>query len=221
MHLRWYAWLTVLLPLVAVHLAYALSAAAGHVEWCMPYWDGCSSISRAGRFGLANHLFKALMLPHAAQLMGFWALCWLWLRSLRPDAPHRVHAVLVLGLVAALFLVLYATFLGVEGPTYQWLRRYGITVFFAFSVLAQMCVIALLQPIPRVPPALRKTMLVLAALLLGLGLASIPLQHLAADTDAAMDALEWNYALLMVLFYGLIGLAWRATGFRVDARTRS
>jgi hypothetical protein len=220
MDLRWYAWLTVLFPVAAVHLAYGISIAHGHVEACVPYWEGCTSISRAGRHGLANLLFKGLMLPHAAQLAGFWLLAWLWLRALRPDAPHRTHAVLALGLVAAAFLVLYASFLGAEGPTYQWLRRYGINVFFSFSVLAQMLVIALLQPVPALGRGLRRTMLGFAALLLILGLASLPLQHFATDAERAMNALEWVYALLMALFYGLIGLAWGATGLRAEVTTQ-
>lgn len=219
MDLRWFAWLTVLVPITAAHLAYFVSAAGGHVDWCVPYWDGCTSISRAGRFGIGNHLFRALMLPHAAQLMMFWTLTWLWLRALRPDAARRNATVLILGVVAALFLILYATFLGVEGATYQWLRRYGITVFFSFSVLAQMLAIALLQPVRQLANHLRRTMLAFAAALLILGLLSIPLQHFAADSDRVMDALEWNYALLMALFYGLLGIAWGATGFRIRVRT--
>lgn len=220
MDLRWFAWLTVLVPITAAHLAYFVSAAGGHVDWCVPYWDGCTSISRAGRFGLSNHLFRALMLPHAAQLMMFWGLVWLWLRALRPDAGRRSAAVLVLGTVAALFLILYASFLGVEGAVYQWLRRYGINVFFSFSVLAQMLVIALLQPVQQLPNLLRRTMLAFAAALLILGLLSLPLQHIVRDADRAMDALEWNYALLMALFYGLLGIAWGATDFRVRVSTR-
>ncbi len=220
MNLRWFAWLTVLVPLAAAHLAFLVSAAQGYVDACVPYWDGCTSISRAGRFGLGNTIFRSLMLPHAAQLVLFWALTWHWLRALRPDARRSTTAILLLGVVAALFLTLYACFLGVEGSIYQWLRRYGITVFFSFSVLAQMLVIALLQPVASLPPALRRTMLAFAATLLLLGLASIPLRHWASDADRAMDALEWNYALLMALFYGLIGIAWSQTGFIIGAQRR-
>ncbi len=219
MDVRWYAWLTVLFPLAAVHLAYGIAIAQGFVEACVPYLDGCTSISRAGRHGLANLLFKGLMLPHAAQLMGFWLLAWLWLRQLRADATRRVHTVLGLGLIAALFLIVYASFLGVEGETYRWLRRYGINVFFSFSVLAQMLVIALLTPVAGLGAGLRATMLAFAATLLLLGLASLPLQHFATDADRVMNALEWTYALLMALFYGLIGMAWGATRYRLVAST--
>lgn len=220
MDLRWYAWLTALFPVAAVHLAYLISIAQGAVETCVPYWDGCTSISRAGRHDLANLVFKGLMLPHAAQLMGFWLIAWLWLRSLRADAGRRCHAVLALGIVGALFLILYASFLGAEGETYRWLRRYGINVFFSFSVLAQMLVIALLTPVAGLGALLRTTMLAFAATLLLLGLASLPLRYIATDVERATNALEWIYALLMALFYGLIGIAWGKTGYRLEAAVR-
>lgn len=216
MDFRWFAWLTVAVPIIAVSVAYLVSASQGWVEWCVPFWDGCTSISRAGRTGLANLLFKGLMLPHAAQLMMFWGLTWLWLRVLRPEAAKRNAAVLALGVIAALFLVLYATFLGADGATYQWLRRYGINVYFSFSVLAQMLVIALLAPVPRLSARLRRIMLGFAASLLVLGLASLPLQYLAEDVNRAMNALEWTYALLMTLFYALIATAWGQTRYRLD-----
>ena len=43
-------WLAIALVMgVAVHLAWWLSLQGGHVEACNPYWDGCTSISRAAR----------------------------------------------------------------------------------------------------------------------------------------------------------------------------
>jgi hypothetical protein len=83
-------------------------------------------------------------------------------------------------------------FLGVEGEIYQWLRRFGITVYFGGTVLAQMLLASLHGRRAR-------TLVAVCALLLVLGLASIPLQHFAADRDAAVNALEWTYALLMML----------------------
>ena len=38
-----------LLPLAAIHLCYLLAAYLGHVPWCLPYVDSCTSISAAGR----------------------------------------------------------------------------------------------------------------------------------------------------------------------------
>lgn len=202
-------WLLVALPMVAVHLSYLISAGNGYVPWCIPYIDGCTSISRAARHGYANILFKALMLPYAALLAVFWHQMADWLLSLRPDAGKRSRGVRLLGMTAALFLVLYTVFLGIDGEFYQWLRRYGITVFFGFSVLGQMLTLALLHPLLQEHRALRYSMFSFCGLLLTLGLLSLPLQHFSDNAKAAMNALEWIYAGLMTFFYALVGRAFR------------
>lgn len=211
----WLPWVLVLLPLLAVHSSYLLSASSGSVPWCLPYVEGCTSISRAARHGVANILFKLLMLPYSALLVLFWKQTGAWLRILRPDAPRRAGSVRFLGITAAIFLAIYVVCLGVDGEFYQWMRRYGITVFFGFSVLAQMLSVALLTPLLKQHQRLRKSMLFFCALLLALGLLSLPLQHFADDSDAAMNALEWIYAALMTLFYALIGSAARVNGANV------
>lgn len=199
-----------LLPIVLIHVCYALSVQAGRAPFCIPYLDGCTSISRAARFGLANHLFKAGMLPLSALLALFWLLAASWLRELAPARARRIRAMRVIGVIGALFLVLYASFLGVEGETYQWMRRYGITVYFSFTVLAQMLLSSLL---PR--GWLRRVLTCLCAAMLLLGLASVPLQHLVADRDATLNALEWTYALFMSTGFALVGLDWRRRGLRL------
>lgn len=205
-----------LAPIIVVHLAYVVSIAEGFVPACVPFWDGCTSISRAARHGWANHLFKAGMLPLAGGALIYWLLIGHWLRMLRPADAWSRMAVVWLGVVATLFLVLYATFLGIEGETYQWLRRYGITVYFSFTVLAEMLLTRLLLPIGALPLYLRRSLLGLCAAMLALGLASLPLQHLMRDRDAAVNAIEWCYTLLMTSVFPLIGLAWRQTGFRLQ-----
>lgn len=196
-----------LLPIVAVHAAYAIAAAQALVPWCVPYLEGCTSISRAARHGDANLFFKATMLPYAALLALFWSQAAQYLARVRPQAARRRRAVFVLGWTGAAFLAVYVVFLGVEGEVYQWLRRYGITFYFAFTVLAQMLTISAARPV--LSAGLRRAMTAFIAALLLLGLASIPLQHLLADRDAAVDAIEWSYSLLMTTFYLLVARAWR------------
>jgi hypothetical protein len=215
---EWLAWLAALLPVLVIHGLYLYSAHAGHVPWCLPYLDGCTSISAAARQGHAVYGFRAVMLPYAVVLAAYWWVAALWCRALLPQARIRRGCVLGLGLVGAAFYLLYATFLGEQGPVYQLLRRYGINLYFAFTVLAQMLLISLLARQPRIPAALRRMFLLLFALLILLGLASLPLQYLVEDRDALLNAIEWSYALLMVCLYPLTGRAWRATGLRLQIR---
>lgn len=208
-----------LIPLAAVNGCYLLAAAQDVVPWCFPYLDGCTSISRAARHESVNFLFRAIMLPWSALLMLYWWLAAKWLKLWVPQSFRRRHAILLLGVVAALFHILYATFLGVEGETYQWLRRYGINVYFSFTVLAQILLMSMIVRDTRLPAWLRGSQFGLCAVLLLLGLASLPLQFIVADRDAALNALEWTYALLMASFFPLTGSAWRVSGFSLSART--
>lgn len=207
------AWLAALLPLVAGNAAYLISASQDLVPWCVPYLEGCTSVSRAARSGIANPIFRAIMLPYAVVLMLYWWLAAEWLRGLAPPRPRLRRTMLALGLLAALFLILYATFLGVDGAFYQWMRRYGITVHFSCTVLAQFLLTRALAEEARLPRWLRRGKIGLCAAMLVLGLASIPLQHLATHRELALNALEWSYSLLMLSFYPLTALAWRRTHF--------
>lgn len=209
LHPAWIALIVGVAPILVVHVCYLLSIQAGTAPACVPYLEGCTSISRAARHGLANHLFKAVMLPCAALIALFWWLAAAWLRDNRNDGVQRrrILAMRALGLVGALFLVLYATFLGVDGEAYRWMRRYGVTVYFSFTVLAQLLMASLLPAATR----LRRALASICALMLLLGLASIPLQHLFDARDQAVNALEWNYALLMSTGFVLVGLHWLRT----------
>jgi hypothetical protein len=207
------AWLAAIVPFIAGNLAYLISAAQDVVPWCFPYLDGCTSISRAARGGIANPIFRGIMLPYAMLLLLYWWLAAHWLLEFSPKWRPR-RAMFALGAIGALFLVLYCTFLGVEGDIYQWLRRYGITVHFSFTVLAQFFLTHALARSERVPAAVRNAKLGLCAAMLVLGIASIPLQHFATDRNAALNAVEWSYTLLMLAFFPLTGIAWRRTGFR-------
>ena len=66
-------------PVLTVHMSYALSIAGGFVAVCIPYLDGCTSISATGRHGPGYVLFKAGMLLSVLLLIVYWRLCRDWL----------------------------------------------------------------------------------------------------------------------------------------------
>lgn len=192
------------LPVVAVHWAWWLSREAGYIPDCIPHLEGCTSISRAGRHGTGNLVFKLLMIPAAALQAWHWRRCadWLdanaggeWSPGLRP-----------LGLAAGIALAVYATFLGTEGPAYGWLRRYGIVFYFAGTFFAM---IVFLRGIEHVPGAAawRRAMLALAFGMLSLGIASAATPYLVAHAgrqDEIRDMLEWWIGGLFTLWFLLV-----------------
>lgn len=56
----------------------------------------------------------------------------------------RASVMAVLGIIGAVFLVLYVTALGNEGEWYSWQRRYGVTLYFGGTSLAQLLLVLIL-----------------------------------------------------------------------------
>ena len=161
--------------MVAVHLAWLVSVQADYIPFCIPYLEGCTSISRAARHGLGNHLFRLMVLP-CALLAGLnWWMAREWLRTPEDGASGKVF--LMLGLVSAFALAVYATFLGTEGEAYRFLRRYGVTIFFGFGFLAQLGFMRLAARQGRLPRRLSMGMTSVCVMMLALGVASVCLLY--------------------------------------------
>ncbi|HET6397276.1 MAG TPA: hypothetical protein VFF91_10595 [Pseudoxanthomonas sp.] len=204
--------------LVSAHLAWALSVQAGHIEACNPYWDGCTSISRAARHGLGNHLFRLLMLPCALLLALHWWLAGEWLRQ--GDARGADGAwLLAFGIAAAQALAVYVAFLGTDGPAYAFLRRYGVTVYFGCGYLAQLWFLRIARRRGRLRRPMRMAMAGVCLAMLGIGVFKL-LADLTLDDPARMDrlenALEWQLGLLLAGWYLLQAWLWRGERVALD-----
>jgi hypothetical protein len=214
-----------LLPILAAHLAYLMNIWAGtHLASefiCIPYLDGCVSISRAARSGPGLHLFRSLMLPSAVLLLLSWEFVREWLRGMNACTGRRAWLIGGLGAVGAFFLVFYATWLGTEGEWYRWLRRYGVIFYFAGTALAQLLLIWVLWPQRMqlaggrlVPPITALTALV--SLQWALGVFS-SIKRLIFDDPQLVDRIEniieWCYALPMATAFIVIAWMFRRTGF--------
>lgn len=209
------ALLSGLLPLVATVVATTLSMHQGLVPTCNPFWDGCTSISRAARHDLPNHLFRALMLPAATLQAVVWLLTARWL--LQCGAVGRgVAWIAPLGVVAGIALVVYGSFLGTEGPMYRWLRQYGTVAYFGFTCLNLLLTGNAVQALVRagrlrMPRALECAMVTLATtlVLLGLGNAIVAAAFGEPLKGRVENVTEWWGALIFVLGFVALALMWR------------
>lgn len=218
------------LPIVAAHLAYLMNVHAAAdlaPEFiCMPYTEGCVSISRAARSGPGLHLFRAVMLPTAALMLISWELVREWLTRLGACRPRRAWTLAGLGFVGAIFLVIYATWLGTEGDWYRWLRRYGVVFYFAGTALAQLLLAWVLWPQRRslVGGRLARPITVLMALVSlqwALGVFSAVKRLIFTDPvfiDRLENIIEWCYALPMSIGFIVVAWMFARTGFRARFR---
>ena len=217
--LSWIALWTGLLPFVVINVAYLGSALGGHIPLCIPYVEGCTSISSSGRYGLAYFWFKAGMIPAAVLLAFYWALAYRWLLQLGDEVAVASRSVFILGVLSATFLVLYAVFLGSKGDFYNLMRRYGVNLYFSLSGLAQIVLLSRLVKLRKagarkIPGDLLRIKLLLLIALLVIGLASIPITNfLYVDKHRPRNVVSWNFALLMVSYYVVSWRMWIRTGF--------
>ena len=205
-----------LMMVVAVHLAWLLSLRAGWVPPCIPYLDGCTSISRAARHGPGNHLFRLMVLPCAALLALHWwtSARWLGLRG----AVRGGGGLVALGVAAAVALAVYATFLGTEGAGYRFMRRYGVVIYFGASYLAQLLFLRMARDAGEPSPGLRGAMLAVCLLMLATGVGNVAASALVQDPalkDRAENALEWQLGALLVAWYLLQARLWWCSGYRI------
>jgi hypothetical protein len=226
---RWLPLVTGLLPIVAIHLSLVIAINAGSIATCFPYFDGCASISATGRYEPASFVFKPAMIIEAVLMIGYWIFNAAWLRSMarlqEPATPRSTTTMSTIGIIGAVALVIYVTFLGTQTAFYEFMRRFGIYFYFLFTDLAQ---ILLARHALRISTQLgRRSIARISRVQLGLAVApfllgalNLLLKSVLDDADSFENAIEWVAALLMHIFFVLTYLSWRETGFEADWKCR-
>jgi hypothetical protein len=145
------------------------------------------------------------------------------LRALQPGlGRNKAAAIQVSGMVGALALIIYVTFLGTTEPFYEFMRRFGIYFYFLGTVLAQLFVALSLRNIRNeslghLPDLL--LWLSISPFVLGI-LNLVQKAVLAHDiADALENSIEWIASVLMQAYFVALYFAWRRTGFDVRVTT--
>lgn len=210
------ALLAALLPLAGTALAFVLSVRLGLIPDCNPFLDGCVSISRAGRHGLPNILFRALLLPAAVLQALCWMLCTPWLHTLGRGATRTARVLPWLGLAAGICLVLYGSFLGTEGEGYRFMRRYGTALYFGLTCIGMLLLAQAVRQAQVHGVALALLLPCAGLPLLGLAHVLLPLVwHDPAAKDALENVTEWWGGVLFTAFFGALAWGWWRTRFRL------
>jgi hypothetical protein len=213
--------ITGLLPIIAIHISLFVAINAASIPACIPYIEGCASISATGRYEPASFIFKPAMLSEWGILILYWLFNVAWLRALAREAGETENIgkwLAIIGTVGALALVLYTTFLGTQAPFYEFMRRIGIYFYFGCSVIAQ---IMLARHTLRLSGSLgietvRKigqVQMTIALVPFALGILNLVLKNTLADPDPIENIIEWIFALLMHIYFMLTYFAWRDTAF--------
>ena len=204
------------LPFVAIHASYLIAATEGYVDWCVPYWDSCTSISKTGREGIAYVWFKVTMIPAAVVIFLFWRQLYKW-QSLSVFPANK--ALMIVGCIGAVCLAIYTFALGEAGDLFRRQRQVGATVYFTFTYLAQLMLVAWLLR-HGVKSFWRNYMLASCVACLVIGIISLVIEANTYWHDDVEDAIEWILAFIIdvnfLAFFAYLLVLERCGEHRID-----
>ena len=175
-------------PVLTVIIAYFFSSLGGYVEWCLPLLDGCTSISKVGRYGISFYLYKILIIPSVILMIIFWYQVNLNI--------YQSKLLLFLSTTSCIFLIIYLLALGFDGKIYRFMREIGIFLFF---ILTPICQVWLTFSLPKNKIRSKFFLYILLStyiICLGSYLFILPF-----DNANYENVIEWNFALLIFLFF--------------------
>ena len=212
---RTLALIIAILPLLISNVVYLLSAYEGFIPWCIPYIDGCTTISKAARSGNSIFIFRVTMIAYGVLLIGFWIYVRQWLDQIYGHTTNIARSILWLGIVGAIFFIVYIDFLGTTGEVNLFMRRYGILVYFICTPIAQILLLRqhfyILSSLKKgtIKPRVLQYQLLIIILILAIGIVNGALEVTHTKTYENHNIVEWNIALLMQLYFLGMVFLWK------------
>ena len=122
------------IPSITIIISYLLSLKLNLVPNCIPPLEGCTSISRTGRYFPVNIFFKSFLFITGILIFFYWYKNYIFFKKL-PNHKLIIIAY-ICGIISVLFLYLYLIFLG-ESSYYQFFRKIGIFIYLLFSIISE------------------------------------------------------------------------------------
>ena len=210
-NIRYLSLVVFALPLFTVVISYIVSVRLNLVSFCIPNLDGCTSISRVGRYEPVKYFFKPFMYLFGVFLLLYWRENFLKLKLLISNNKQLLFSYIVV-IISVLFLFLYIFFLG-ESNIYRFFRRIGIYIYIFFTVFAQ--VLLAIQYIKlknekHLNYKFIKFKLILSILLISLGVIVLPILVTKIESFPEIkNIISWNYFFLIQLYYLITFFCWK------------
>ena len=210
-NIRYLSLLVFALPLFTVVISYIASVKLNLVSFCIPNLDGCTSISRVGRYDPVKYFFKPFMYLFGVFLLLYWRENFLKLKLLISNNRLLLIAYIV-GIISVLFLFLYIFFLG-ESNIYRFFRRIGIYIYIFFTVIGQLLLAIQyikLKNEDDLNYRFIKFKLILSILLISLGIIILPVLITKIESFPEIkNIISWNYFLFIQIYYLMTFFCWK------------
>ena len=190
------------LPVFTVIISYLISIKLNLVATCIPNFEGCTSISRVGRYEPVKFFFKPMMYFYALSIFFFWNIFLQEIKIIRIKSKYLI----ILTFITVIFLCLYITFLG-ESKVYSFFKRIGIYFYILSIVILQFSSNKILIKNKKKLSKFFNYKIVkfnyyLSRFLVISGLILLPILIIKIDTFPQIkNIISWNYFLLIQLFF--------------------
>ena len=190
------------LPVFTVIISYLISIKLNLVDTCIPNFEGCTSISRVGRYEPVKFFFKPMMYFYALSIFFFWNIFLQEIKIIRIKSKYLI----ILTFITVIFLCLYITFLG-ESKVYSFFKRIGIYFYILSIVILQFSSNKMLIKNKKKLSKFFNYKIVkfnfyLSSFLVISGLILLPILIIKIDTFPQIkNIISWNYFLLIQLFF--------------------
>ncbi len=198
------------LPVFTVIISYIVSINLDLVAKCIPNFEGCTSISRVGRYEPVKFFFKPMMYFYSLIIFFFWITFSKEINNFKIKSKNLV----ILTFITVIFLCLYITFLG-ESNLYSFFKRIGIYFYIISIVLLQLFSNKILISNQKKLSKIFNYKIVklnygLSWLLVISGLILLPVLVIKIDTFPQIkNIISWNYFLLIQLFFLLFFISFK------------
>ena len=206
------------LPVFTVIISYLISIKLNLVDTCIPNFEGCTSISRVGRYEPVKYFFKPMMYFYALSIFFFWNIFLQEIKIIRIKSKYLI----ILTFITVLFLCLYITFLG-ESKVYSFFKRIGIYFYILSIVILQFSSNKILIKNKKKLSKFFKYKIVkfnyyLSSFLVISGLILLPILIIKIDTFPQIkNIISWNYFLLIQLFFLLFFFSLKKSTYPTSA----
>ena len=184
-----------------------------------PYLYGEVSISRTARYYPATLIFKPLIILSALFLLVYWKNNLNLFKGF--ESKNIIHkfskTFYYLGLLSCLFLILHASFLGLDfdSKLFKSIRRIIIIAFILFEVSAQVVLTMNLYKFKEniknyIFPVIIKIKIIFVSIILFVTVLVFLLLVFGDLSSYMKHMLEWNYFSILLIYYLFSRLLWRS-----------
>ena len=205
-----------IIPSVTIFLCLGMATYLNILEICNPFISGCYSVSRVGRSYPAILIFKPMMVITIVLMIIYFFEHY---RIFKKFLINKIYLNLILlsGLISSFALFIYIIFLGIEGSEiWRFMRRGGIFIYIISLIISQFLIVLSYLKIKNDYKVIISSKIIninfyFIFLLIIFGIILILLIDIFSLTSPwyIKNIIQWNYFLLMNLFFLNTYFVWK------------